>query len=134
MTPEAAQAMATARRHLADAKSVAVLRISYIAGREAYLAAYHAAEALLHHRTGKTAKTQRGLRTQFARLAHADPRIDQAFVRFLANAYEIKSVAGYGAEPQAKVSMADAHEAIVTADRIIEFITDLLELDDDAGN
>jgi uncharacterized protein (UPF0332 family) len=59
LTPEAARALETA--HLADARAIATLGISYISGREAYLAAYHAAEALLHDSTGRIAKTHRGL-------------------------------------------------------------------------
>ena len=83
----------------------------------------------MHHRTGRIAKTHRGLRTQFTRLTQAEPRIDPAFVRFLVDAYEIKSVADYGAEPQATVSMADAHETIETAGGMIDCITILLEPD-----
>jgi hypothetical protein len=83
----------------------------------------------LHHRTGRIAKTHRGLRTEFARLARTEARIDPAFVRFLANAYEIKSVADYGAEPDANVSMADAHAAIETAGRLIECIAGLIQSD-----
>lgn len=126
MTPEAGQALKTARRHLADARAVVTLGITYIAGREAYLAAYHAAEAFLHHRTGKIAKTHRGLRTEFARLAQSEPRIDPEFVRFLANAYEIKSVADYGAEPEANVSMEQASLTIETAGRLIDCIAGLI--------
>ncbi|WP_158920832.1 HEPN domain-containing protein [Acidisphaera sp. S103] len=126
MTPEAAQALETARRHLIDARAVVTLRITYIAGREAYLAAYHAAEAYLHHRTGKIAKTHRGLRTEFARLARSEPRIDPEFVRFLANAYEIKSIADYGAEPEANVSPEQANMAIETAGRLLECIAGLI--------
>ena len=79
MTPEAAQELAAARRHLGDAKAIAGLDITYIAAREAYLAAFHAAEAFLLDRTGNLAKTHRGLRTEFARLARTEPRMDPAF-------------------------------------------------------
>jgi uncharacterized protein (UPF0332 family) len=126
LTQEASQALATARRHLVDARAVVRLKITYIAGREAYLAAYHAAEAYLHHRTGKIAKTHRGLRTEFARLALSESRIDPEFVRFLADAYEIKSIADYGAEPEANVSLEQANMAIETAGRLIECIADLI--------
>ena len=132
MTPEAGQALETARRHLIDARAVVTLRITYIAGREAYLAAYHAAEAYLHHRTGKIAKTHRGLRTEFARLARSEPRIDPEFVRFLANAYEIKSIADYGAEPEANVSLEQANTAIETAGRLIDCIAGLIGSGDGA--
>jgi uncharacterized protein (UPF0332 family) len=49
-----------------------------IAGREAYLAAFHAAEALLYERTAKIAKTHRGLRAEFARLSKDEPCIDRS--------------------------------------------------------
>ena len=88
MTPEAAQELAAARRHLSDAKAIADLKIAHVAAREAYLAAYHAAEAFLHDRAGRTARTHRGLRSEFARLARTEPRIDPMFIRFLATAYE----------------------------------------------
>jgi hypothetical protein len=54
-------------------------------------------------------------------------------VRFLANAYEIKSVADYGAEPQANVSMADAAETIDSTSRMIACIAGLLEPTDGAA-
>jgi len=130
LTPEAAQELAAARRHLCDAKAIAGLDIAYVAAREAYLAAFHAAEAFLLERTGNLAKTHRGLRTEFARLAKAESRIDPTFSRFLANAYEIKSVADYGAEPLS-VSAKAANEAIGTAERMIEAIDKLLGAADD---
>ncbi|HEX3522373.1 MAG TPA: hypothetical protein VHT52_09830 [Stellaceae bacterium] len=37
------------------------------AGRNAYLAAFHAAQALIAERTGKEAKTHKGVHAQFAR-------------------------------------------------------------------
>lgn len=99
MTPEAAQELAAARRHLSDAKAIAGLDIACVAAREASLAAFHAAQAVLHDRTGNIVKTHRGLRTEFARLARTEPNIDPTFSRFLVNAYELKSVADYGVEP-----------------------------------
>lgn len=72
MTSEAGRFLAKARQCLADAVLYQPL-VSRIAGREAYLAAFHAAEALLYKRTGKLAKTHRGLRAQFARIAKDEP-------------------------------------------------------------
>jgi len=125
LTPEAAQELAAARRHLSDARAIAGLDIAYVAAREAYLAAFHAAEAFLHDRTGSLAKTHRGLRTEFARLARTEPRIDSSFSRFLANAYEVKSVADYGTEP-ASISSEAANAAIDKAERMIDAIAKLL--------
>lgn len=126
MTPEAAQLLATARQHLAGGRSVAALQIWYIAAREAYLAAFHAAEALIYERTGKITKTHTGLRSQFALLARREPQFDQAFTKFLAEAYELKSIADYGTNPTTGVSAEDAKAAIDTADRFIESIAKLL--------
>ena len=77
LTPEAERELVTARRHLADARAIAGLDIAYIAAREAYLAAFHAAQGLLYERTGRAAKTHRGLRTEYARLAQTEAGLDQ---------------------------------------------------------
>jgi uncharacterized protein (UPF0332 family) len=83
--PEAADYLGKARHCLDDAKQIAAATpLHRIVAREAYLAAYHAAEAYLFERTGKAAKTHRGLRSEFGRLARNDPGIDREFLTFLA--------------------------------------------------
>jgi uncharacterized protein (UPF0332 family) len=52
--------------------------VPHIAAREAYLAVFHAAEAYIFEQTGKAAKTHRGVRSEFARLAKAEPRIGRS--------------------------------------------------------
>jgi uncharacterized protein (UPF0332 family) len=42
------------------------------AGRMAYLAGFHAAQARIFERTGRTPKTHRGVRSQFGSLAVAN--------------------------------------------------------------
>lgn len=123
MTPEAAEALATARQHLSDAKAIRGLQIAHVAAREAY----HAAEAFIHERTGRSVKTHTGLRTVFARLAKGEPRLDPAFSQFLANAYDLKSLADYADRPAARVSTEDADQAIEMADRFIGVVIALLE-------
>jgi uncharacterized protein (UPF0332 family) len=59
LTPEAERYLAKARECLHDAQVYKTL-IPRIAAREAYLSAFHAAEALIHDRTGRVAKTHRG--------------------------------------------------------------------------
>ena len=68
MTPEAARLLDASRERLTDASAILGMGIYYIAAREAYLAAYGAAEALLLERTGRIAKTHRGLRWSFPAL------------------------------------------------------------------
>ena len=82
MTPEAARFIAKARQCLADALPYQPL-VPRITGREAYLAAFHAAEALVYERTGKIARTHRGLRARFALVNGNAPRIDKSLSEFL---------------------------------------------------
>ena len=103
MTPEAARFLEKARQCLADAIVYQPL-VPRIAGREAYLAAFHAAEALVYERTGKIAKTHRGLRAQFARIVRDEPSIDKPISEFLGLAYELKSLADYGTGTEAAIS------------------------------
>jgi uncharacterized protein (UPF0332 family) len=99
-------------------------RCTTFVAREAYLAAFHAVEAYLFDRTGKPAKTHRGLRSEFGRLARNDPRIDREFLTFLAEAYEYKSIADYGVGPLShSVTAEGARSAIDTAARLIDCIT-----------
>jgi uncharacterized protein (UPF0332 family) len=87
MKPEAADYLGKARQCLDEAKQIAALMpLHHIVAREAYLAAYHTAEAYIYERTGKTAKTHRGLRSEFSHLARSEPRIDREHLTFLAQA------------------------------------------------
>ena len=75
MKPETADYLTKARATLADAQVIAALPLPHIAAREAYLAVFHAAETYIFEQTGKVAKTHRGVRSEFSRLAIAEPRI-----------------------------------------------------------
>jgi hypothetical protein len=55
------------------ARKVIAIQLPAVAAKEAYLAAYHAAQALVFQATGKAAKTHSGMRTLFARVAKDDP-------------------------------------------------------------
>ncbi|MGH7054758.1 MAG: HEPN domain-containing protein [Stellaceae bacterium] len=125
MTPEAARFLEKARECIADAMLYQAI-VPRIAGREAYLAAFHAAEALLYERTGKIAKTHRGLRAQFTRIAKDEPRIDQTLSEFLGRAYELKSLADYGTGTEAKISAVTATAAVAMANRFVDCISGLL--------
>jgi uncharacterized protein (UPF0332 family) len=114
------------QQHLSDAKAIRGLHIGHLAARETYLAAFHAAEAFIHECTGRPVKTHIGLRTVFARLAKDEPCLDPTFAQFLANAYDLKSLADYADRPALRVSPEDADQAIETAERFIAAITALL--------
>jgi uncharacterized protein (UPF0332 family) len=124
---ETADYLAKARATLADAQQIATLPLPHVAAREAYYAAFHAAEAYIFEQTGKVATTHRGVRSEFGRLARREPRIDREFTRFLATAYQLKATADYGIGPSVAPITADqAAAAITTAGRFIDTITQLL--------
>ena len=93
--PETAAYFAKARQALKEAHFVMEGELTESAGRAAYLAAYHAAQAFIFDNTGKAAKTHSGVRSEFARLAKDEPRIERAFPTFLARAYAFKETADW---------------------------------------
>jgi uncharacterized protein (UPF0332 family) len=126
VTPEASQSLEIARQHLAAADASLALPIAFVAAREAYLAGYHGAMAFVLEKTGKLAKKHSGLRTEFARLARSEVRIDPKFVGFLGRAYTLKSAADYGADPLAMISLEQAKEAVGIARQFVDSIAELL--------
>jgi uncharacterized protein (UPF0332 family) len=82
LTPEAREHFDKARRCLARARIILAAGIGEDAGRNAYLAAFHGAQALITERMGKDAKTHRGVHTQFARLTRNEPRLSHEYANF----------------------------------------------------
>jgi uncharacterized protein (UPF0332 family) len=122
--------LAKARATLADAEKIAALPLPHIAAREAYLAVFHAAEAYIFEQTGKAAKTHRGVRSEFARLAKAEPRIGRDLVTFLGTAYQYKARADYAIGSAATpITPAEAAAATVTTALFIDAINRVLPPD-----
>jgi uncharacterized protein (UPF0332 family) len=127
MKAETADYLDKARATLKDAEQIAALPLPHIAAREAYLAVFHAAEAYIFEQTGKAAKTHRGVRSAFARLAKAEPRIGRDLAIFLGAAYQFKTRADYAiGATAAPITRAEADAAIATARRFIDAIARLL--------
>ena len=126
MTPEWRHALNLAAKHLEAARQVATIDLAEIAGREAYLACFHAALAFVHSRTGRVVKTHSGLRSEFARLSHHDPQIDPAFPIFLAQSFDIKMLADYDKPIGRPFTIDQAMTTIATAERMVACIEALL--------
>jgi uncharacterized protein (UPF0332 family) len=125
VTPEAKEHIEIAREHLVKARSFSdVLPYDDEAARAAYLAGFHAAQALISERTGRIAKTHSGMRSGFGRLVRDDPRIDRTLARFLG--HKLKETTDYGTGPQATVSASGAREMIETAERFVAQIAEML--------
>jgi uncharacterized protein (UPF0332 family) len=127
LKPETGRYLDKARQVLSEARAVAGIELGEAAGRAAYLAAFHAAQALIFERVGKVPKTHHGVHTQFSRLARSEPGIGVELPRFLSQAYDFKTVADYEIGPDATVPLPEAISAIEAAQRFIDRIIELLE-------
>ena len=127
MKAETADYLEKARASLADARQIKVLPLPHIAAREAYLAVFHAAQAYIFERTGKVAKTHRGVRSEFTRLSRTEPRIGRDLVTFLGTAYQFKTRSDYAIGSTATpITDGEATSAIDTAARFIDTIAQSL--------
>jgi uncharacterized protein (UPF0332 family) len=126
VTPEAEEHFDKARQCLTRARIILAAGVGEDAGRNAYLVAFHAAQALIAERTGKDAKTHKGVHAQFARLTRNEPRLGRELRQFLAQAYDLKSIADYGLGPDTDVPLDRAGAAIDTAEQFVNRVWDLL--------
>jgi uncharacterized protein (UPF0332 family) len=126
VTPEAERYLAKARLTLEHAHTMLTVNLTEDAGRAAYLAGYHAAEAFIFERTGKVTKTHKGAHTEFARLTVNESRIDLELRRFLPRAYDLKAICDYELGPDAVVPREKADAAIQTASSFVDCIASLL--------
>src|SRR5260370_38987266 len=99
MTPETAQFLAKARKLLQEAEAMLRIGLNDAAGRSAYLAGFHAAQAFISEKAGRTVKTHKGLHTEFQRLTKDDPDLAPDLRAFLSHAYNLKAIADYETGP-----------------------------------
>jgi uncharacterized protein (UPF0332 family) len=112
LTPEASGYLEKARQCLGYAKVNLGVGLGNDAGRNAYLAAFHAAQGFIFERTGKVAKSHNGVHTEFNRVAKTEEGLDLEIRRFLPQAYNLKAVADYEMGPESEVPLDRAASAI----------------------
>lgn len=117
--PESGEFLAKAQSLLAQADMMLGVGLNDAAGRTAYLAGFHAAQAFIFERLHKVLKTHNGVQTEFLRLTKNDPRIDEELRGFLSKAYNLKAVADYETGPGAVVSVEQARNAVKTSKRFV---------------
>jgi len=127
LSPEVKEIVEKARGFITKASGMLAQGWPDEAGRAAYLAAFHAAQALILTRDGRIAKTHVGVRSRFGQLSLAEPSIDTELRRFLAQSFVLKAVADYETGPDATVSTDRAAAAIVTANRLFETVVGLID-------
>ena len=126
MKDEAAEFLAKATEFLAKAAHALSGGWADEAGRAAYLAGLHAAQALVFERTDTVVKRHRGVQNALYRLTKDEPGFDPELRAFLGRAYNLKEIADYMTGPGAEISNERAEGAIATARRLIVAIGGLL--------
>ena len=126
MTPETAQFLAKARKLLGQAEVMLKIGLNDAAGRTAYLAGFHAAQAFISEKTGRTVKTHKGVHTEFQRLTKDDRRFAPDLRAFLSHAYNLKAIADYETGAGAEVSPEQAIQAFEQAKTFVARLASLL--------
>ncbi len=111
-----------AEKHLEGGHVMLGVDLNDDAGRAAYLAAFHAAQAVIFERTGKVVKTHRGVQSEFLRLTKDDPYITPDQRIFLSQAYNFKAVADYDTGPGIELSAEKAYAALEGARGFVDAV------------
>ena len=128
MKPQAGAFLDKARELLDHADTMLRVGLNEDAGRAAYLAGLHAAQALIFETTGRIFKRHSTVRNEFGRLVKDEPRVDADLRAFLGRAYNLKAIADYETGPDSHVSADTARQAIATARRFVECVTRLINV------
>lgn len=126
MTPEAARFLEKARTLLEHADTMLSVNLNDDAGRTAYLAGFHAAQAFIFEHLGKALKTHNGVQKEFLRLTKDVPRFSLKLRGFLSQSYNLKAIADYETGPGSEISAERAIEAVETGKQFVAHIAGLL--------
>jgi uncharacterized protein (UPF0332 family) len=121
MRPVTADLLARGAASLDKARRILAVGIPDVAAREAYMAAFHIAQAVLFERQGRAAKTHAGVRGTFRRLAKEDPQLGPESGRLLARLYDYKEAADYRLD--VRVTAEEAAPAIDEAADLVRQVT-----------
>ena len=109
--------LAKAAKLPSEAKTMLSVNLNEAAGRSTYLAAFHAAQALIFEHLGKVLKTHAGVHAEFLRLSSDDPHLDADLRVFLSRSYNVEAIADYETDPDTGVTQAPAEDAVATGRR-----------------
>lgn len=128
MKPETGQFIAYARAMLERGKRMLDIGLSEDAGRAAYLACFHTAQAYIFERQDRAVKTHHGVQNTFFLLTRDDARVDPALRDFLSRAFDLKGIADYASDPSETTTAEDAAAAMATAARFVDAFAALADL------
>ena len=134
MSPETGYFLDKARKLIGEADAMLTIPLHDAAGRAAYLAGFHAAQALISEKTGRSVKTHKGVHSELHRLTKDDPNFTPDLRSFLSQAYNLKAIADYETGPDAGISPERAVSAVETARRFVAFFENILSITGLKGN
>lgn len=111
---------------IADTRTSLGVALTAQAARLSYLAAFHAAQALIMETTGAAAKIHKEVHVRFAELANVRG-LDKSYARFSSAAYHFKEAADYETGGLRRITESDARQAIERADDFVSRIKVPLE-------
>ena len=126
MKPQARAFLDKSRELLDNADTMLRVGLNEAAGRTAYLAGLHAAQALIFEMTDRVFKRHSTVHRELGRLVRDDPRFDADLRAFLPRTYNLKAIADYETGPGSRLSPESAREAIQTARRFVENVASLI--------
>lgn len=126
MKPQTGAFLDKARELLGRAETMLGVGLNEDAGRTAYLAGLHAAQALIFETTDRVFKRHATVQREFGRLVKDEPSVDLELRAFLGRAYNLKAIADYETGPGSRVSAAGARAATDTARRFVESVSRLM--------
>ncbi len=126
MKPESASFLEKADDLLRQAETMLGVGLNDAAGRTAYLAGFHAAQALLFETSNRVFKKHASVQGEFGRVVKDDPRFDASLRTFLPRAYNLKALADYETGPGSHVSALRASEAVESGRRFVAAVSALL--------
>ena len=126
MKPKTEDYLQAVERSLSKARIVLGVDVFDQAGRLAYYAMFHAAQALIFERTDRIPKTHKGVNRQFHRFVLHEPGLRPQFAADLSKAYLLKETADYETGAGELSSRPEAEHAIVAAERFLIQIRETL--------
>jgi uncharacterized protein (UPF0332 family) len=122
VTPETRAFLAKSKEFLDRAPALLAQGFADDAGR----AGFHAAQALIFEKQGRSPKSHSGVQMQFARFVKDEPTITRDMRAFLGRTYNLKAIADYETGPGSNVTVAQATEAIAAARRFVAAVVGLI--------
>jgi uncharacterized protein (UPF0332 family) len=126
MKPETERFLAAADQALIHSARILAIDIPLQVARLSYLARFHAAQALILERTGKIAKTHKGVSRLFHKTAADEPNLSPRLAAQLSAAYYFKEAADYDVSAEREVSSERASAELAEAQAFVAAIRNVL--------